>query len=468
MVNFGCVGTACAAVPTEEEFKHPSGTPAFKRGLAKGLAQRKFLSSGLSSLSSSLSGYKNASGYFSRLKPLLTAPKPMGGLFHPKPDWHSRRDISPWLDQELGNPYMRVPVVDVQGVPLMPCTPPKARALRKEGKAHPKRNKLGIFFLQLTYKQEPNNQTLVVGIDPGSKFEGFSVVGKKDTVLNLMVEAPTHVKEAVATRRTMRRSRRFRLWRRPCRSQNRLKRSKRLPPSTRSRWEAKARIVRHLQTILPLTDASVEDVQAETRPGKGGKWNALFSPVQVGKEHLYQLLKGMGLTLHLYPGIVTKQLRDHYGLKKTKQKDRQDFSSHAVDAWVLAASVSGAKAPTCTRLWYVVPARLHRRQLHRLQAEKGGGRKPYGGTMSLGFKRGTLVWHPKYGRCTVGGCDRERGRLSLHNYCTNKRLTQGAKPGDCQRLTTLAFRSWLVSNKPHKKGVAGVVSRPATAHSSPA
>jgi hypothetical protein len=54
----------------------------------------------------------------------------------------------------------------------MPCTPAKARHLFKSGKAKPKRNKLGVFYVQLCYEQEPNNQPLVVGIDPGSKFEG--------------------------------------------------------------------------------------------------------------------------------------------------------------------------------------------------------------------------------------------------------------------------------------------------------
>ena len=233
---------------------------------------------------------------------------------------------------------MRVPVIDSQGTVLMPCTPPKARALLKAKKARPKRGKLGIFYIQLTYQQpDVSTQPLVVGIDPGSKFEGFSVVGTTDTVLNLMVEAPTHVKKAVETRRTLRRARRFRLWRRPCRSQNRLRSQHRLPPSTRSRWEAKARIVGHLATILPLSDAAVEDVQAAPRPGVGGRWNVAFSPVQVGKEHLYQQLKDLGLTVHLYPGVVTKQLREQYGLPKSTQKDQKTFSSHAVDAWVLAA-----------------------------------------------------------------------------------------------------------------------------------
>src|SRR5581483_11188045 len=194
---------------------------------------------------------------------------------------------------------MRIAVIDRRGIALMPCSPAKARMLLKVGKAKPKRDKLGVFYIQLTYEQEPNNQPLAIGIDPGSKFEGFSVVGAKETVTNLMVEAPDHVKDAVETRRTMRRARRFRKWRRPMRFQNRLSRKKRIPPSTRSRWEAKARIVAQLAKTLPLTDVIVENVQAATRQGQRRKWNTSFSLVQVGKEHLYEMLQEMGLILHL-------------------------------------------------------------------------------------------------------------------------------------------------------------------------
>jgi hypothetical protein len=362
------------------------------------------------------------------------------------PSLHSRRVILPWFDQEKGNP-LRIPVVDSRGVALMPCTPVKARHLLKEGKARPKRNKLGLFYIQLTYDQEARNQPLVAGIDPGAKFEGYSIVGMQDTVTNLVVEAPDHVKEAVEKRCSMRRTRRFRKWRRPQRCDNRLNRRNSIPPSTRSRWEAKARIIRHLLTILPLTDVVVEDVQALTRQGRGRKWNQSFSPVQVGKQHLYRLLREMGLEVHLREGWQTKDLRASHGLKKTRSKSRQSFDSHAIDAWVLAAAVSGAQKPTCTRLWYVVPARLHRRQLHRFQASKGGERKPYGGTRSLGLKRGTLVQHPTYGRCTVGGYDRKRLTISLHAYRTNTRLTQGAKVRDCRVLTWVAFRAFLVAEK---------------------
>jgi hypothetical protein len=207
---------------------------------------------------------------------------------------------------------------------------------------------------------------------------------------------------------------------------------------------------------MPLTDVVVEDVCAETRQGKGGKWNRAFSPIQVGKEHLYRLFVKMGLSVHLKGGSQTKELRDKYGLKKTKSKSKQSFDSHAVDGWVMAAEVGGAEKPTCTRLWYVVGAQLHRRQIHRLQASKGGERKPYGTTRSLGLKRGTVVRHPRYGLCTVGGFDRKCNTISLHAYRSNKRLTQKAKVKDCRVLTWVAFRSWLVAKEQKKSKGKGL------------
>jgi hypothetical protein len=268
------------------------------------------------------------------------------------------------------------------------------------------------------------------------------VVGSQDTVLNIMAEAPTHVKKAVEVRQAMRGAPRHRkCWRRPIRA-NRLCHEQRLPPSTRSRWEAKARIVAHLCKILPITDMVVEDVKAEIRGGKGGQWALSFSPLQMGKEHLYYLLQRMGLTLRKCEGQQTAELRQQYGLTKTSQKDKRTFNSHCVDAWVMAASVSCAVKPTERRLHYLTTIRLQRRQLHRLQPASGGVRKPYGGTRSLGLKRGTLVRHPKFGSCSVGG--NMKGRISLHRYADNKRLTQSAKVQDCTLLTWTPYRSVLV------------------------
>lgn len=338
---------------------------------------------------------------------------------------------------------MRVPVVDVRGKPLMPCSPARARLLIKQGKALPKRNKLGIFYVQLTYEVEPSNQVITLGVDPGSKFEGFSVAGTEHTVLNIMSEAVTHVKKASEQRGNMRRARRYRKTRRrPERSSNRRKGEKFLPHSTRARWGAKLRIILQLLKIIPISQITVEDVKAETKKGKR-RWNENFSPVQMGKEHFYRSLRKLGYEPILKQGYETKVLREQFGLKKSHDKKEKSFYSHCVDAWALAASVSGAEKPDHFGFYYLVPLRFHRRQLHRLEPGKGGVRKPYGGTRSLGFKRGTLVKHPKYGLCYIGG--HLNGCLSLHDRKTGKRLTQNAKPEDCMVLTSVSWRSCYIS-----------------------
>jgi hypothetical protein len=119
------------------------------------------------------------------------------------------------LDSDREAAIGRIPVVSKSGVPLMPCRPPKARKLLEQGKTIKKRNKLGIFYLQLAFDpQSPITQPLAVGIDPGTQFEGWSVVGTHDTVLNIMSRAVDWVKQAVEQRRTMRRARRYRKTRR--------------------------------------------------------------------------------------------------------------------------------------------------------------------------------------------------------------------------------------------------------------
>ena len=237
----------------------------------------------------------------------------------------------------------------------MPTTPKRARLLLKQGKARPYWNKLGIFCIILMYDVQPDNQQLVVGIDPGSSFEGWSVVGTKETALNGMSEAPKHVTNAVETRRTMRRARRHRkCWRRPARFNNRLSGRKFIPPSTFARWNAKIRIIEQLQKILPITDVVVEDVAAVSKKNCR-RWNKNFSPLEVGKRWFYTAIRALGLDLYLRTGYETKELRDRFGLKKSSQKDKKTFSSHAVDAWVMAADISGAEHPSEIGLYYWTP-----------------------------------------------------------------------------------------------------------------
>ncbi len=148
----------------------------------------------------------------------------------------------------------------------------------------------------------------------------------------------------------------------------------------------------------------------------------------------------MGTTLHLRAGFETKLMRDVLGVKKTGQKLAEKFSAHCVDAWVLARDiVGGCEKPDNERLWCVAPIHPHRRQLHRMQPEKGGERRRYGSTRSLGHRRGSLVRHAKHGICIVGGFLKDL--ISLHDRSNYKRITQNAKPEAC---IPLAWNSWMI------------------------
>lgn len=330
---------------------------------------------------------------------------------------------------------MLVPVVDRDQKPLMPTTPSRARRWVKSGEATPFFKK-SIFCVRLN--REPSaqeRQKIAVGIDPGSKKEGFTVKSEAHTFLNIQADAVQHVKKAVEDRRMMRRSRRSRNT--PCR-QNRRNRSRgSLPPSTKARWQWKLRIVAQLVKIFSITDIVVEDIKAETRTASR-KWNVMFSPLEHGKTWFYDSLKQFG-RVHLKHGWETKQLRDAAGLKKSKAKLAEVFSAHCVDSWVLANwCVGGHIMPENERVMFVRPIRLHRRQLHAMQFASGGRRRLFGGTRSICFKRGSLVTHTKHGLVYVGGVP-HKGRVSLHSIKTGERVSMHARPTD---VSFVAYNAW--------------------------
>ncbi len=253
----------------------------------------------------------------------------------------------------------------------MPCTPARARMLKK-GKAIARWSKLGVFYLKLKCAVEPKDQVLAVGVDPGRRFEAVSVAGSKDTVLNIMLEAVDWVKEALKQRRQMRRFRRYRKTRRrPYRCNNRLRNQRKglPPPSTKARWDAN-RIIPQLKKVIPISHAVVEDVKAVTRRACR-KWNGSFSPIEVGRQYFYAMLKAIGLNAEVKSGNETK-LRDSLGLKKIRSKSEPVFllfESQCVGSWCLAAMAAGAKHPTTRGLYYMVPLRWHRR-LNRMEPGK--------------------------------------------------------------------------------------------------
>jgi len=316
----------------------------------------------------------------------------------------------------------------------MPCYAARDRELVRKGRAV-RRFDRGLFYIQLVDRETGDTQEVALGIDPGSKKEAFTVKSASHTYLNIQADAVTWVKEAEEVSTQMRRGRRYR--KTPYRKMrgNRNQGQFRLPPSTRARWGWKLRIVHWLCRYYPISAIVVEDIQADTRPGKRC-WNMSFSPLEVGKQWFYDQLRKLAHVERL-AGHETAEERNRLGLKKSSNKVSDSFDAHCVDSWTLANVWVGGDVVDNCEILYLVPLRFHRRQLHRLQPEKGGVRKPYGGTLSLGFKRGSWVKHLKWGVCYVGGTT--GGLISLHSLQDGKRLAK-VKPDTVQFLNRSSWR----------------------------
>jgi hypothetical protein len=329
-----------------------------------------------------------------------------------------------------------VPVLSRTGKRLMPTSNQKADKLIAKGRAL-RRFDRGLFYIQLVDREDGYTQPIAVGIDPGSKKEALTIKSAAHTYLNIQADAVTWVKEAEEISTQMRRARRYR--KTPYRQMrlNRRQGKFRLPPSTRARWAWKLRLCQWLFRYYPIGFFVVENIVAIPKQGKR-RWNHVFSPLEVGKQWFYKELSILAQT-EMVQGYQTAQERQEMGLQKSKNKMSDSFEAHCVDSWVLSnIAVRGHSEPDNTAILYVIPLRFHRRQLHRLQPEKGDNRKAYGGTMSIGLKRGSWIQHPKWGLCYVGGT--LRGRISLHSLQDGKRLTQKAKVEDCILLTTASWR----------------------------
>ena len=333
---------------------------------------------------------------------------------------------------------MFVPVVDKNQNPLMPTKPSRARKWIRDKKATPFW-KNGVFCVRLNV--DPSDryfQEIVVGVDPGSKKEGFTVKSEAHTYLNIQADAHRGVGKKVEKRRELRRGRRSRKSPNRKHKQHNLSNRERVPAGTRARWDWKLRILQWLSKLYPVTHVCVEDIKARTVPS-AKKWNQSFSPLEVGKQWFYTEIRKRWALLTLQ-GWQTKEIRDRLGLKKSSKKLAETFDAHCVDSWCLAYHTVGGdhSTPDNTDIFCISPIPIRRRELHRQNPQKGGKRPRYGGTVLRdGLIKNTLIKHVKHGLTRLAGIN-AKGLFSIYSL-EGKRLTTGAKRTDFQVLTRLNF-----------------------------
>lgn len=329
----------------------------------------------------------------------------------------------------------KVPVLGLDDKPRMPTTPARARKWIEAGKAIPKRNKIGVFYVQLTTDSGKVNQDIIAGTDRGKCFTGIAFQTKLATIAVFHLCLPGFYKSKkttkdrqsvtgkMAKRHELRRSRRA----------NRIDRSKpfklrnhrekrfanrihtKLPPSIRSNRLMELRILGEMAKILPITEIRDEDCGGNTkRNGRG------ISPVTVGQEWFRNEASKLAPVVNV-DSRTTGSYRDRLGMVKDKSdKSKQTVETHGNDAIALAAShfiqyksfqtanIHGHKwigecIVTLAPFIVVTRPKLFRRKLHQEQYQKGGILKRQGGTVTpFGFRSGDFVRSSRKGEVIHG------------------------------------------------------------------
>lgn len=354
----------------------------------------------------------------------------------------------------MANP--RVPVLNPDGSPAMPCKSSRARRMVRDGKAIGKFNKLGIYYIQLTFEPSgQNKQPITIGLDPGKKYAGIAVQSNQFTLFTAHLFLPFEtVKKRMEQCRIIRRGRRGRRINRRlpfelrAHRQKRFsnRRNKKVAPSIRSSRQLEISVIIQLCKIYPISKIVFEYVKADVdltsgrkkaRSGKG------FSPVMIGQAWGIEQLSKLAPVVKKF-GWQTSNLRKHLGLEKQKHSKGDAIpQTHSVDAVSLAATQfidylpfanpqgrghcwQGQVNITEAPFFVIRRPPISRRQLHLMLPSKGGNRRKYGGTVTRhqGIRKGDFVEGVKAGITYRGWCSGDTAKqVSISNVAW-KRIGQ--------------------------------------------
>lgn len=283
-------------------------------------------------------------------------------------------------------------VLDVEGKPLTPTNWRKAKKLIKGGVAKKVWSKFGTFGIHLLVETRKEKTDCSIGIDHGTKFEGYSIVCEKENTLNIKLDLPDKKKivRKLEERRTLRRTRRQQKCRRREARFNNRKRDGFIAPSQLVIVNSRLKVIKELVKMYPINYCGFEDVcfnHAKHRWGKN------FSTIEIGKTKIKEFIRSFGIQIFEFKGWETKELREKYGYKKISSKAKDCFEAHNCDSLSLAVEVICGKRvePNSSLLIMDDTYRCVKRKLYDTQFKKNGIKEKYSTGIVDSIRKGIII-----------------------------------------------------------------------------
>lgn len=285
----------------------------------------------------------------------------------------------------------RIFVVGLSGKPLTPCKTQKARKLLLGKVAKVIWNKFGQFGIQLLIPTREHTPKTILGIDNGTKFEGYSIVSEKENNTNVMWLLPDKKKlvKKLNERRILRKTRRYRNCRRRKARFNNRSRDGFIAPSQLQIVQSRIKAIKEFFKCYPISKVAFEDVKFNHRDKRYGR---NFSTIEIGKNMIKNFIINLIGRENLinFEGTETFDIRKQRGLKKSSNKSAENFNSHCVDSFAIASELTECKNPKEEIIVIDDTYRPTRRRLHDTQFSKGGIRDKYSEGNFKGIKKGSI------------------------------------------------------------------------------
>lgn len=282
-------------------------------------------------------------------------------------------------------------VIGVDGKPLTPTTPARAKKLLKDNQAKKVWSKFNTFGIQMLSTTRTETPLTVLGYDAGTKFEGITVVSGNENSLAVKLDLPDKKKivRKMKERCALRHGRRHRnCRRRPVKSDNR-SRVGFLAPSQAVIVNSRLKVLGEFFRLYSISAVGNEDVRFNHAKYR---WGANFSTIETGKTRIRKFFMDHGAKIIDFRGFETQELRKKYGYQKTASKSANTFNAHCSDALALACE-AGLSLRIEPGQFLVVDDtyRPVRRRLHHLQPAPGGIRAFYTRGTVFGLRKGLLI-----------------------------------------------------------------------------